>query len=423
MPKKIDVIIYFEHIARELDACIILKKRLEQLGLRAEIVPIHYNRYWTFIKYWPKVVVVPFFFADNNDIIYQEFKNQYGDVALLNLHHEQLYNEMTKSHFMPKNEITKNAYHLAWGENFSNDLIETGVNPNHITICGNPRTDNYFRCSNDWIKKKYGIEKDIIFIPTSFSWAFVEEDYFIKNAKLDPKEFKKKKDLTIHTAKIFLHSIRRLARKFKDKIFIVRPHPFEKIDTYQKFMYDLDGIAVEDNIKIVRDGNIYDWIKASSVVIGWMTTVSVEASIFQKKNIIYTPIPLDDNTKTDFMKKHNHIVTEYDELESLILDPTSIPDINSQLFQELTDSMGKADGLVNKRLAEFIKSIIPEKQSNQINIKPYYKNLFKTIIIDFPKDTLKNLGLLTQIRPIYSGVLEDMISYKRISKLINQDFR
>lgn len=421
MPIKIDVLIYFEHVVRELDACIILKKRLNQLGVSAEIVPVHYNRYRTFIKYAPKIIVVPFLYADKNDIVYKEFNDMYGDIIILNLHHEQLYNDMTKALFMPKNEISKNAYHLSWGERFANDLMEVGVKKKLITICGNPRTDNYFCLPSSWIREKYctSSNQEIIFIPTSFSWAFVDEKYFIENAKMDPIEFHKKKDLTYKSATDFLFSIRKLAKKFPKKLFVVRPHPFEKNETYEKILKSFDNSDLEKNIVIAREGNVYDWIKECRIMIGWITTVTVEACQFNKKNIIYTPHPIDEGTKTDFMKKFEPIITTYEELESIVGNIDQYHIKNQELMDELSRTMGKTDGKVNQRLAEFIRNILPIQKNVKINIRVYGKNLIKSIVIDCPKNILKNLGLLTMIRPIYSGVTEDMLSYKSIEKAIN----
>lgn len=422
MPKNIDVLIYYEHVVRELDACIILKKRLNELGLTAEIVPVHYNRYRTFIKYKPKIVVVPFLFADENDIVYREFKQMYGDVIMFNLHHEQLYNDMTKSLFMPKNEVSKNAYHLSWGNRFADDLIESGVDPTHIAICGNPRTDNYHCLPSKWIREKYcsSPNQEIIFIPTSFSWAFVDEKYFIENAKIDPKEFHEKKEITLATAKEFLFSIRKLARLYPEKLFVVRPHPFESNETYLNLMKSFDNIELEKNIIIAREGNVYDWIKECKLMIGWITTVTVEACLFHKKNVIYTPIPLDEGTMTDFMKKFKPIVTSFEELNSIVghIDQYQIE--NKKLLDELETTMGKSDGKVNLRLAEFLKGILPDKDDAKIDAYSYSKNLMKTALIDIPKNTLKRLGILTKVRPIYSGVMEDMLSYKEIKKEVDR---
>lgn len=161
--KEIDVLIYFEHVVRELNACMILKYQLEKIGLRAEIVSTHRNRYWNFVKYRPRIIVVPFFFSGKGDIAYEEFIAMYGDVLILNLHQEQLYNEMTKSHFLPKNEITKNAYHLAWGNDFKEALLSAGVSSEKIVMAGDPRTDDYYYNNKDFSAIKKALTKRFLY--------------------------------------------------------------------------------------------------------------------------------------------------------------------------------------------------------------------------------------------------------------------
>lgn len=120
----------------------------------------------------------------------------------------------------------------------------------------------------------------------SFAWAFLDESFFLEKAKLDPDKFHKQKALTKESAEKFLVDIRLLARKYPKKLFILRPHPFEKEETYRDYLNTLTQEPVENNILVLQEGNVYEWIKTSDLVIGWLTTVSVEASIFNKR-ILY----------------------------------------------------------------------------------------------------------------------------------------
>ena len=414
--KEIDVLIYFEHVVRELDSCLLLKYNLEQLGLTAELATIHCNRYVTFIKYKPKVVVVPFLFVNKHDIILQEFKSMYGNVVFLNLHHEQFYNEMTKSHFMPQNNESRNAYHLSWGKHFANDLIEFGVDKDKIIYAGNPRTDTFYLKPIDEflnLKKTY---ENLIFIPTSFSWAFVSEDYFINNAKIDPDVFKEKRAITLATAELYFKHIRFLAQKYPKNIFILRPHPFEEIETYVYYLKKVDSEKeLESNICIVREGNVYDWLQICDLMIGWITTVSMEASSFKKKNIIYTPILLDDTTKTDFMKLYDNIISDLHSLDNIIANIQTYNPANTKVQEYIEESMGNVDGKVNYRIALAIHDIIQKGVGKQVISIRYFYNVFRSLFIDFPKNILLKLNLLGKFIPLYNGVIEDMLSYKQIS--------
>lgn len=419
--EKIDVLIYYEHVARELDSCLILKFELEKLGLISRIVPVHKNRYVSLVRYRPRFVVVPFLFANKNDIVYQELKYCYGDVICLNLHHEQFYNEMTKFHFMPNNELSRNVFHLAWGKFFADDLISVGnVDPEKVLICGNPRTDNFYYYSANKIKQYILGYKDIVFVPTSFSWAFVNEEYFIKGAKIERKIFEQKKKLTFDSAVLFLTSIRNLAKKYPQKLFVVRPHPFEDILFYKQFLKGLLNRSLENNILVIREGSVYDWLKVSRLTIGWLTSVSLEASAFGRKNLIYNPIPLDLSTQTDFMKLYDKIIVEYDDLCEIVGNPDSYNIDNKRVVEYLQNSMGKTDGKVNNRIALSISDILKYEKLNQsYNMVGIARNLLKSMLIDIPKNILLKINLLDKIRPLYKGVLEDMLSYKSIDRKYN----
>lgn len=410
--KKIDVLIYFEHISRELDSCFMLKYQLDRVGISSKVLPIHRNRYLNIIKYKPKMIIVPFLFADKIDRLLADFNDCYGEVQCLNLHHEQFYNDMTKSHFMPKNKMARSVYHLSWTKSFADDLIENGVEENKILILGNARTDNfYIKPSKKVLDFKNGYNK-LIFIPTSFSWAFVEEDYFLIKAKLDPIKFRKQKDLTLKTIDIFFRSIREIASSHEDMIFVLRPHPFEDIDKYTASLKSVCEAPLEKNIRIIREGNVYDWLAISDLVIGWITTVSMEATLFNRKNIIFQPVKLDSEMQTEFITKYDEIIDNKNKLEQIIENIDNYEPNNLNLKQYVTKAFGCADGNVNMRIAVDVKNIISSSDFNPNNSSKLLNNFFKAFRIDFFKNIFIRLNLLPIYNSMYSGLMEDLVSTK-----------
>lgn len=413
--RSIDVLIYFEHISRELDTCFYIKNNLEKLGLTTKVLPIHKNRYYNIAKYKPKMIVVPFLFADKLDRLWVDFKKCYNDVLCLNLHHEQIYNEMTKSHFMPKNEISKNSYHLSWTERFAHDLIENKVQKEKIFIVGNPRTDNYYLTPLNKISEyKKGYNK-LIFIPTSFSWAFVDEEYFINNAKLDKTIFKNQRKLTIETVAVFFENIRKIAKINADTLFVLRPHPFEDINLYKSHLISATNAPLEENIKVIRDGTIYDWLNISDLIVGWLTTVSIEASLFNKKNVVFQPVKLPDNMQVDFITKYDEIINTPEKLNQIINNLDDYNPNNLELRNYIHNTFGIADGKVTQRLARDIMIVIEKHEFNQRVHWSMFKYILKALIIDLPKNILLKLNLLHKYNNIYSGLIEDLTSSKQIS--------
>lgn len=420
MKKTIDVLIYFEHVTREIDACFFIKENLNKIGVTSEVLPIHKNRYWNVLKYKPKFILLPFVFADKLDSLYLNFIKSYGEIPCLNFHHEQFYNNMTKSHFMPKNDISRSVYHLSWTERFANDLISSGVDKNKIFTIGNPRTDSfYLKPMGKFLRYKEGYDK-LIFIPTSFSWIFVDEKYFLENAKLDPSKFKEQKEIVVKTAKIFFKSIRLLAKKHRDFVFILRPHPFEDVEIYTKYVINVLDEKLEDNIRIVREGTIYDWLTITDLVIGWLTTVNLEASLFDIKNVIYQPVKLKEEMKTDFINKYNEIVDSYERLDEIISNIEKYEYKSVNLDRYIIESFGKSDGSVTKSLSLLIKDIINGKQIEYSISKKYLFYLtIKSVFIDLPKNLLLKINVLRYYKKIYAGLHEDMLSKKELDVMYN----
>ncbi|WP_252393098.1 hypothetical protein, partial [Escherichia coli] len=249
-----------------------MKLELEKLELSCELAPLHFNRYVTNIRFKPRIVVLPFL-NSKDDFTLQKIRDIYGeDVIALNLHHEQLYNESTKKFMLPKDSYSRETYHLAWTESFYSDLIVAGAKPEKIKVLCNPRFDSFWLDSGERFSLSESYE-EVIFFPTTFAWAFVSEDYFLSLGHISKDRFYRMKEITDKAAQAYFNDIKKLADSFPEKLFLVRPHPYEDINYFHNKFLEYSGLAVlPENIKIERCGNVYDWIKIASVVIGWCTT-------------------------------------------------------------------------------------------------------------------------------------------------------
>ncbi len=419
MLENIDVLIYFEHKVRELDACLLLKCQLEILGFSVKVLPVHRNRYLNVLKYRPKILILPYLFADDNDRLLVEFRRCYGDVLCLNMHHEQFYGDFTKSHFMPKNEVSRAVYHLSWGVNFAKDLMAYKVKAENIFIDGNPRTDNFYLALSNEIARFKSKYKHIIFIPSSFGFAFSTDEQIMR-AGLDMTKFASQKSLSRKTVAVFFPIIRNLAKRFPEYQFVFRPHPYDSFQDYiDQFSSCLER-PLEDNIKFIREGNVYEWIKISDLTIGWLTTVNVEASAFNKNNIVFHPVPVPENNTMSFISLYDKVYTKEEELVSIIENISTFRDENSKLKTFLKSSFGNSDGNVNKRLACFVKNIL---ESNQITSS--YRGrllcvLFKSLVIDLVKNLLIVSKLIFVLKKSFNKIKEDLMSDDDINRYFNE---
>ncbi|ELX8380589.1 hypothetical protein SK500_003158 [Providencia stuartii] len=413
--KEIDVLLVYEHVSRELDCLILIKLELEKIGLTSEIIPIHFNRYLNSIRYKPKIVVLPYLYSIENPTK-KIFETSFENVVFLNLHHEQFYNDGTKEHMMPKDPYSKDVLHLAWNENFHNDLVMSGVSPDKIWTLGNPRTDTFYLPPKGNISKYKELYKKFIFVPTTFSWATVDEEYFLKIPSIDRNEFKHRRAITEKAASKYFQDFYILSKKMSSYVFLLRPHPFEDINKFKELFLKANAIdEVPSNILINREGNVYDWLKISDLCIGWCTTVNLEASAFNIPNIIYHPTYYPDSMNLSFFSSYN-IIKDLDSLTDIIesLDSPSLV-----LNPVAVNLFGQVDGKVAYRIAKKIKNEL-DNSTHKIKFKPTCLfNAIKSIYIDSVKEVLFKLNLLHLVKKEFTGILEDNMSSKKLKKYID----
>ncbi|QVK42591.1 hypothetical protein KHZ70_06910 [Escherichia coli] len=418
--REIDVLIIFEHISRELETCFYMKLELEKLELSCELAPLHFNRYVTNIRFKPRIVVLPFL-NSKDDFTLQKIRDIYGeDVIALNLHHEQLYNESTKKFMLPKDSYSRETYHLAWTESFYSDLIVAGAKPEKIKVLCNPRFDSFWLDSGERFSLSESYE-EVIFFPTTFAWAFVSEDYFLSLGHISKDRFYRMKEITDKAAQAYFNDIKKLADSFPEKLFLVRPHPYEDINYFHNKFLEYSGLAVlPENIKIERCGNVYDWIKIASVVIGWCTTTNMEAAMCKKCSVVYHPTYYPADMNLSFFKDFD-IVNKYEELVDIVsgLKRKLLPDDTLSKFSKL---YGFPLSPVCPNIARWIRDTLltHNNSDEQFNGKNYLVNIIYVIFKDIPKYLLIKLKLMHIFNKNYSGLYEDCVTYGWINKKYKQ---
>lgn len=403
--KNIDYIIYYEHVTRELESVKKLKSNLDGLGYEGVILPIHFNRYLNVIKYKPKIVIVPYLYS-KKDSTYLRYKNLYGNVKCLNLHSEQISNENTIDYLMPKDEYSKNIFHIAWGEKFARELIKNGVQKDKIFITGSIRNDSIF----DY--KKIDGESHNILIPTSFSLTMVPDQY-INNLEQSMNKDKLERNIKFmrKSRNDFFELIYKAAIKFKEKRFFLRPHPHVDVDTYIKIFKNINNInKLPKNIFIERKGSIQDFFSKGEKIIAWHSTSILEGALMNKKVSILAPIKFPSHMNMDFME-FIKILNSKQELFNFISNKNfkqkSLEDYMHKTFY-------KIDGLSSLRVSYTVSHIL-----NEINFKNKVGNyksfsflmylFFKSITVDFSKSILQKFGLLDKLFNNYRGIIEDSI--------------
>ena len=206
-----------------------------------------------------------------------------------------------------------------------------------------------------------------------------------------------------------------MAKKYSDYCFVLRPHPFENIQLYYDTLRSIGKSTIEPNILVNRESNVYDWLNLSDLVIGWFTTVSMEATLFNVKNVIYQPVKIPDFMQMEFITLYDTVYSEVEQLDYILKNISSFHPSDNRLREYIRDSFGIADGKVNERIAEWIAQLVSDVRfSNSNNAR--LKILVKALFVDIPKNIMIKTGLINRYNPIFSGIKEDLLSKRQISR-------
>lgn len=291
-----DILIFYEHKARELNNACLLKYELEQRGYRVKITslynittpyliqPIFFSK--------PKVVIVPWLYSsDEVKKIKNMFRN--ADFKLINLQCEQVISEkwIKSGYFFPKGEAQK-FLHICWGSKIEDRLIEFGLEKKNLLTLGAVSTDydqtkfQALMMKKEEIAKQYKLDynkKWSLFI-SSFTYTTLTDEELselYRRTQAEPDEFK---DTMQITKKKILGWIVQFLEEDKDTIFIYRPHPGERDD---KFIIELS--EKYNNFFVINELSVSQWILVSDYINTWFSTSTADSYFLKKAFAILRP--------------------------------------------------------------------------------------------------------------------------------------
>ncbi|MBX0359455.1 surface carbohydrate biosynthesis protein [Halobacillus sp. Nhm2S1] len=189
-------------------------------------------------------------------------------------------------------------YEYCWGP-YQRDTIVAAYPSakKKCMITGNTRFDlldkkyrSLFNSSTKQIREKYG---DFILVNTKFPLytKTVNEDGEHNNSlvkRLKNKYGSYRYENMKSKYKKFIHMVRALSIEFPQMNLVIRPHPSDKFEVFARDLVDCE------NVYVVHEGNVVNWINASQLVIHNGCTTGVEAFLLEKPVISF--ITSDENT-------------------------------------------------------------------------------------------------------------------------------
>lgn len=268
-----------------------------------------------------------------------------------------------------------------WGRKMRAFLLDSGIFGEHqMVLTGAPRFDFY---ALRWRSFYQGDEltgdstKPLVLINTKVAVSnpqhhTVEQEIelYVQGLGLPREEVLRFREVGLETIKATLDLSNRLARDFPDNRFVLRPHPHERLSTYEQGIEA--GIA---NLAVVREGTIDRWIAHASALIHRQCTTAVEATMAGVPAIAPQWVPTSgDAPDTEAISLRCETYDDMQELLNAINrgEPVITTEIERELSRIIDEWFFAADGLGYERVAEAVRDVLPERQGVDDSIAARY---------------------------------------------------
>jgi surface carbohydrate biosynthesis protein len=327
--RRVDAVIFIEHVARELDIACILKHLLwEKYRHTVAVYPLFGSAGRIERRVEPRVVVLPYCYSAVDHGI-RDILPGWTERMIFNLAFEQIYSKANLRLKAPRDKFAREkVYHHAWGEFYSDFLRNSGVPQERVFVNGNPTYALYsppysaYYPSRTQLSQKYGLDlnKQWIFVPENYGAAFFSEGKINLYAR-----FGYQKNEAVHYKQYAHKSLQevilwcqRLAMEPNIEL-IVRPRPATPQKEFLTFCREVLGQTLP-RFHVIKHGSVREWILASDVVASSYSTSLIEAAIAKKELFMFLPFEIPDFLEAEWYSLVEKI-TSLEEFLSKIKSP------------------------------------------------------------------------------------------------------
>jgi len=429
--KKITCYFPIEIITRELDTKVYIVSELIKNGFTCVIGQKGYVRKHMFSLGQPYI----YFDKGLSPGSLNKYKkiHQSGGVTAILDEEGGIFSDMNEA-LLPYHDNIIPYMHIAflWGEEQKRIILKNRKNAsdNNFKVVGYPSFDllqkdkaGYYRKLKDKIP---GTPKPYILVNTNFAHYNGQVNYS------EHIDINKKNSFYIGTAEQkdlfyamieyqkqvcqhFIQMINKLAEKLVGTDIVVRPHPQEKLESYEIHFKDYN------NIIVTRERSVREWIIDAELVIHHDCTTGLESLIMGKPTVSYLPVY--DPSMTSFLpieasKKINNFDDMLKFVENTLKDNIAHKENNN------TGNIEKIVPIIANIKGKSIDKIINHIEVNKIswfqNIE-YRPNRWKVLEFKLFKYKLLLKNSIKQMWP--SNKFDNITQYKKnkFSKLYVQD--
>lgn len=422
---KVDVLIIYEHVARELESALLLKKELEKYSISARIAQYGWTEPVARFLYNPKIIVAPWCYDDKDYEFFRGFVGGYagGKFKIINLHSEQIGSSENSAYMLPSGNA-KDVYHFVWGDYFKNMLLECETQQEKILITGNIRLD-FFRkeyrkicIERTTLAQQYGLDKNkkwLMFIG-SFNGEFIQGkdlSHLVERGYRNVEELRK---VTLDTYGEILDWLGFICENKDVKSnyeIIYRPHPSECVTDALKSLMDK-----YDNFTVTNDYAIRDWIVNSDILYAWNSTSAVEVLYADKPLYFLRPIDIPEKLTFPMIEKVEKITNKMDFLDSLLKTNDESGNLNKEVKSIMDYYYHKDEESAVSKMVTFIRSYIETDEglvTGNISLFTRFSLFVKYII----KVVLKYTGLI-KVSPKLSKIASEAITPKKMREYVKR---
>lgn len=384
-----NIIIFYEHVVRELDSCISLKNILgDSFNIYIYQIPFQFPEAKRLVKSQTiDMVIMPSLYNEEAYYILKNFIKANRNIIIINLHHEQIGSNMFNCIGTLKSEYQNRIIHFCWTERFKKELMKIGVNSNYIFVTGNMRLDDVFKTQKNKtdIGREFNLDinKKWILLTETRGWAFDVDKLNKKNCVFSSNE---EYIMTYNSLKKTERDLNSLDNSFFKKYeLIYRPHPGTK-----------NKLSLRKEIKIISKYSIYDWLHIVDYNMTWTSTSVFEAEACNVPVFVINTDEIHDKYKAEGLEKYTEVenVDQIDDILSIKNNPSE------KIYLEY---IGECEGNNTQKNALIIKNLLTNGVSGyrakemKISLKSFYKNLWLSVMPQIAKIVVK-LNLLEKIQ-------------------------
>lgn len=237
---------------------------------------------------------------------------------------------------------------LAWGPSNAATLGAFPACRNiPIHVTGNPRIDMlrpevlpYYQPEAERIRERYG---PFLLVNSNFGHV----NHYVQDLRVDAPRGRARDEyaaaLAAHRSTVFEHfeqMLPALGRAFADHTIVIRPHPIESSERWQRLA------ATSPNLAVASDGNVAPWLMSCDALIQNGCQTAIEASLIGTPAVSYKPVT--SELDVGLIDDLTHIANDLDSLIAALqaivrgeLGPRTGSERDAHLAQHLTALDGR----------------------------------------------------------------------------------